>query len=140
MIITVLTGGSVGVLTFLTGRFWLGLIVGFEEEVAITFGLVRMSCTTLFYFIASINNVFGSALQAHGYSSISAVNSIVCVFIFRIIWMQIYYPTCADLPTYQRFFMVVLCFLVSWTLRLVVNVVAFSVVKARYNRGIRKVL
>ena len=140
MIITALIGGSVGVLAFLTGRFWLGLIVGFEEEIAITFGLVRMSCTSLFYFIACMNNVFGSALQAHGYSSISAVNSIVCVFVFRIIWMQFYYPTCADLPTDQRFFMVVLCFIVSWTLRLVVNVVAYGVVRAGYNRGIRKVL
>ena len=140
MLITIVIGGAVGVVTFFTGRFWLGLIVGFEEEVAITFGLVRMSCTTLFYFVACVNNVFGSALQAHGYSSISAVNSIFCVFVFRIIWMQGFYPSWAHLPTYERFFMVTFCFLVSWVLRMLVNVVAFSIVRAKYNRGIRKVL
>lgn len=140
MLITIVIGGAVGVVTFFTGRFWLGLIVGFDEEVAITFGLVRMSCTTLFYFVACINNVFGSALQAHGYSSVSALNSIVCVFVFRIIWMQGFYPSWAHLPTYERFFMVTVCFLVSWVLRMLVNVVAFSIVRAKYNRGIRKVL
>ena len=140
MLITVVIGGAVGVVTFLTGSFWLGLIVGFEEEVAITFGLVRMSCTTLFYFIACINNVFGSALQAHGYSSISAINSIFCVFVFRIIWMQGIYPSCAHLPAYERFFMVTFCFLVSWVLRMLVNIVAFGIVRAKYNRGFRKVL
>ena len=140
LLITVLIGGLVGVITFFTGRFWLGLIVGFDEEVAITFGLVRMSCTTLFYFVACANNVFGSALQAHGYSSVSAINSVFCVFVFRIIWMQLFYPSCADLPTYQRFFMVTFCFLVSWTLRLLVNFVAFGIVRSKYNRGIRKVL
>lgn len=140
MLITVVIGGAVGVVTFLTGSFWLGLIVGFEEEVAITFGLVRMSCTTLFYFIACINNVFGSALQAHGYSSISAINSIFCVFVFRIIWMQGIYPSCAHLPAYERFFMVTFCFLVSWVLRMLVNIVAFGIVRSKYNRGFRKVL
>lgn len=140
MIITVLFGGIVGVVTFFTGRFWLGLIVGYDNEIAITFGLVRMSCTTLFYFVACINNVFGSALQAYGYSSISAINSIFCVFIFRFIWMQGIYPHCAYFPTYQRFFMVVVCFIVSWVLRMIVNIVVFSVVRRRYLRGIQRVL
>ena len=73
-------------------------------------------------------------------SSVSAINSVFCVFVFRIIWMQLFYPSCADLPTYQRFFMVTFCFLVSWTLRLLVNFVAFGIVRSKYNRGIRKVL
>ena len=46
----------------------------------------------------------------------------------------------AHLPTYERFFMVTFCFLVSWVLRMLVNTVAFSIVRAKYNRGIRKVL
>ena len=140
MLITILFGGLVGAGAFLTGRFWLGLIVGHGNEVAITFGLVRMSCTTLFYFIACINNVYGSALQAYGYSSISAINSVFCVFIFRFIWMQGLYPYCADFPTYRRFFMVVFCFLVSWVLRMLVNIVVFAIVRSRYNRGFKRVL
>ena len=140
MILTVIFGGTVGVAVFFTGRFWLGLIVGFDNDVAITFGLVRMSCTTLFYFVACINNVFGSTLQAYGYSTVSAINSIFSVFIFRIIWMQGIYPLCADMPTYERFFMVVLCFLVSWLIRMVVNIVAFAIVRSKYIIGLRRVL
>ena len=140
MLISAFFGGLVGVATFFTGDFWLGLIVGFDNEIAITFGLVRMSCTTLFYFVACINNVFGSTLQAYGYSTVSAINSIFSVFVFRIIWMQGIYPLCADMPTYERFFMVVLCFLVSWVIRMLVNIVAFAIVRSKYNRGLRRVL
>lgn len=140
MALTILFGGSVGVATFFTGRFWLGLIVGFDNEVAITFGLVRMSCTTLFYFIACINNVFGSTLQAYGYSTVSAINSIFSVFVFRFIWMQGLYPLCEDMPTYERFFIVTACFTVSWILRMLVNIVAFALVRRKYNRGFRRVL
>lgn len=140
MLLTIVFGGTVGVVTFFTGRFWLGMIVGFDNEVAITFGLVRMSCTSLFYFVACINNVFGSALQAYGYSAVSAINSIFSVFVFRIIWMQGIYPHCADMPTYERFFMVTFCFLVSWVIRMLVNIVAYSVVRSKYQRGFRRVL
>lgn len=140
MLLTTLFGGLVGVVTFFTGRFWLGTIVGYENEIAITFGLVRMSCTTLFYFIACINNVFGSSLQAYGYSTVSAINSIFSVFVFRFIWMQGIYPFFAEQPTYERFFMVTFCFLVSWLIRMAVNIVAFSVVSAKYKRGFRRVL
>ena len=135
-----LIGGAIGALTFFSGRFWLGLIVGFDNEVSIKFGLVRMSCTTLFYVVNCVNTVYGNALQAHGYSAFSAINSIFCVFIFRIIWMQGLYPLCSDYPTYQRFFIVTLCFIVSWILRMIVNIVAFAVIRTKYNRGFRRVL
>jgi Na+-driven multidrug efflux pump len=140
MVLTIVFGGVVGATAFFTGRFWLGLIVGFDNDIAITFGLVRMSCTSLFYFVACINNVFGSSLQAYGYSTFSAVNSIFSVFVFRFIWMQGIYPSCADWDTYERFFMVTFCFLVSWLIRMLINIVGFSVVRSRYKRGIRKVL
>ena len=99
-----------------------------------------MSCTTLFYIVNCVNTVYANALQAHGYSTFSAVNSIFCVFIFRIIWMQGLYPQCAGLPTYERFFMVTLCFIVSWALRMIVNIIAFGIVRVKYNKGFRRVL
>jgi Na+-driven multidrug efflux pump len=140
LLICVLIGGSIGALTFISGRVWLGFIVGRANEAAIIFGLIRMSCTTLFYIVNCVNAVYANALQAHGYSSFSAVNSIFCVLIFRIIWMQGLYPMFADHPTNQKFFIVVLCFIVSWALRMIVNIVAFAVVRSKYVRGIRRVL
>jgi len=140
LMLSVGIGGAIGALCFLTGRFWLGMIVGAGDEAAIKFGLVRMSCTSLFYIINCVNNTIANALQAHGYSSFSAINSIFCVLIFRLIWMEYVYKNCAGFDTYQRFFMLTVCFLVSWTLRMFVNIVGFAVVRMKYNRGIRRVL
>lgn len=140
LVLSVAIGGTIGALTYFTGDFWLGFIVGQGNEIAIKFGLVRMSCTTLFYIVNCVNTVYANALQAHGYSTFSAINSIFCVFIFRIIWMQGLYPHCMEMPIYERFFIVTLCFIVSWALRMVVNIIAFAVVRMKYNRGFRRVL
>ena len=119
MLFTSVIGGGVGAFTYLTGEFWLSLIVGADAE-AISFGLVRMSCTTLFYFIAGINGVFASAILAHGFSVASAINSVFSVFVFRMIWMQVLYPH------NETFWFVVVCFVVSWALRMMVNIILYG--------------
>lgn len=125
--ITAITGSVVGAFTFLTGRFWLSLIVGANAE-AIKFGLIRMSCTTLFYVIAGINGVFASAILAHGYSVASAINSVFSIFVFRVIWMQLLYP-------YNKtFFFVMACFVVSWAVRMLVNLVLYGTIWGRYKK------
>ena len=140
LFLTVLISGSISVATFLTGEFWLGLIVGQDNGAAIKYGLIRMSCTTLLYVVASVNNVFGGALQAHGYSTFSAINSIFCVFVFRTIWMETVYAGSVGLEDNRRFFIVVACFAVSWTVRMFANIIGFAIVRTKYNRGFRRVL
>ena len=127
MLLTTIAGGGVGALTYLTGKFWLSLIVG-ADVAAIEFGLVRMSCTTLFYFVAAINGVFASAILAHGFSIASAINSVFSVFVFRMIWMQVLYPH------FETFWFVVVCFVVSWVLRMLVNIVLYGVIAHNYRR------
>ena len=107
--------------------FWLSLIVG-SDTTAIGHGLIRMSCTTLFYFIAAINGVYASAILAHGYSAASAINSIFSVFVFRIIWMQVLYPH------FQTFLFVMACFVVSWGIRMLVNIVLYGSIWHRYRK------
>lgn len=125
MLITVVFGITLGVLTYISGRFWLSLIVGSDAE-AIEFGLIRMSCTTLFYVFAGINGVFASAILAHGYSAASAINSVFSIFVFRVIWMQVLYPH------FQTFFFVMACFAVSWVVRMMVNIVMYSVISRKF--------
>ena len=127
MLLTIVIGGGVGVLTYLTGRFWLSLIVG-ADAAAIEFGLIRMSCTTLFYVIAAINGIFASAILAHGFSAVSAINSVFSVFVFRVIWMQALYPH------FKTFLLVMACFVVSWTVRMLVNVVVYGVIWRGYRK------
>ena len=140
LLVCMLIGGVISVLTFFTGSFWLGFIVGHANAAAIKFGLIRMSCTTLFYVVNCVNTVYANALQAHGYSSFSAINSIFCVLIFRIIWMQGLYPSFASYPVNNRFFFVVACFIVSWILRMIINIIAFGIIRMRYARGFRRVM
>ena len=127
MLLAVVIGGGVGVLTYLTGQFWLSLIVG-ADAAAIKFGLVRMSCTTLFYVIAGINGVFANAILAHGFSVASAINSIFSVFVFRVIWMQVLYPH------NETFLFVMACFVVSWIIRMAVNIVIYGSIWHSYKK------
>ncbi len=132
-------GGCLGILTFLTGRFWLSLILGADIS-AIDFGIIRMSCTTFFVFVSAANQVYANALQAYGYSTFSAVNSIFCVFVFRMIWMSAVYPEFDGYGIRERFYVLMICFVVSWTLRLLVNIVGFALVRRKYKIGIRNVI
>lgn len=125
MLITVIVGAVLGVLTFVTARFWLSLIVG-SNATAIEFGIIRMSCTTLFYVLAGVNGVFANAILAHGYSLASAINSVFSIFVFRVIWMQVLYPH------NKTFFFVMLCFVVSWAVRMMVNIVLYGTVSHKY--------
>ena len=127
MLLAIVIGGGVGVLTYLTGRFWLSLILG-ADVAAIEFGLVRMSCTTLFYVIAAINGIFASAILAHGFSAASAVNSIFSVFVFRVIWMQVLYPH------NETFLFVMACFVVSWALTMLINIVMYCTIWHKYRK------
>ncbi len=127
MLITVIVGVVFGVLTFITGRFWLSLIVGNNAE-AIDFGIIRMSCTTLFYVFAGINGVYANAILAHGYSVASAINSVFSIFVFRVIWMQVLYPH------YKTFFFVMACFVVSWVVRMMVNIVLYGSIWHNYRK------
>ena len=129
----VLISGALGALVFLSGRFWIGLIVGFDATASIEYGMVRMFYVTLFYFISSINRSFSGALQAFGYPFLTSVSNIVFTLGFRILWMQLIYP---KMPTFA---MINACFTVSWTLNMIFYGIFFAFVYTRYvKKGICK--
>ena len=127
MLFALVIGGGIGAFTYLTGKFWLSLIVG-ADAAAIEYGLTRMFCTTLFHVIAAINGVFASAILAHGFSVASSINAIFSVFVFRIIWMQTVYPKSGT------FWSIVVCFIISWALRMLVNIVLYSAIWRHYRK------
>lgn len=95
----------------------LSLFVGGGE--AVRYGQIRMLYIILPYAIACLNGVLASAIQAFGFSIFSTVNSILSVFVFRMIWMKWVYPI------YPSFHVLMQCFLVSWTLTALVNLMFF---------------
>ena len=124
--VNVFVSGSIGVIVYLSGRLWLRLILGADSDVAIEYGMIRMSCVTLFMFANATNRSFNSALQAFGYPMLTSITNIVFTLGFRILWMQIIYPLH---PTFQ---MVMLCFTVSWILNMLFYGACFAVIYYRY--------
>jgi len=117
-----------GIFIYLTGRFWLGLILP-DDRLAVDYGMIRMFFITLFVFISASNSVLSHALQAFGVSIFSAVNSIVSIFGFRMIWMTFIYPR------FQTFECLMACFLVSWCFMLLCNITVFSFIYRQYKRN-----
>ena len=130
---SVLISGSLGVILYLTGEFWLGLILGTSSTAAIEYGMERLFFVTLFTAIAAINGVLSHAFQAFGYPLFTSVSNITFTLVFRIIWMQLIYP---QNPTFT---MVMSCFTVSWSLNMIFYAIVFTFIFRRYiKKGICK--
>lgn len=123
---TIIISGTLGVVTYLSGRFWLGIITGMGAKAAIDYGMQRMFCVTLFVFVSAINHVLSSSLQSFGYPLFVSISKITFTLGFRTFWMQVVYPQ------NQNFFTLMLCFLVSWSLNTLLYIVFYTAVYLRY--------
>lgn len=94
---------------YVTGRFWLSIFLPGDAE-AVAYGMIRMAYIVLFQVVASVEQVFLAKIQAHDHASYTAVCSILCIFVFRIIWMTFVYPV---YPTFES---LMLCYMISWFL------------------------
>ena len=120
--------GTLGVIFYFSGRFWLGVILGFSETAAIEYGMIRLLHVCLFIFILSINNVLSHAIQAFGYPLFTSISSITFTLGFRVLWMLLVYP---HFPTFD---MIMLCYLVSWSLNMLLYATFFAVIYRRYTK------
>ena len=124
--LNVVITGVLGVLVFLSGEIWIGLIIGFDEANAINYGMSRLSYVCLPVAVSAINASIGGAIQAFGYANIRSISNVAFNLGFRIIWMQLIYPL------NQTFNMIMQCYLVSWLLNMAFYLVLFAVVYIRY--------
>lgn len=117
-----------GTTCFGFGEFLMSFYVG-NDLAAIEYGMIRAQYILAVYFIAGMNNSFSSTLQAFGYSTFVSLNSIIAVFVFRLVWMNTIYPA---FPTFHCIF---LCFFVSWLMMLVCNIVMILIVFRKYAKN-----
>lgn len=122
-------GLVIGGVLYLTGDFWLSLLLGSDSDKAVEFGMVRLFFVTLMYFIAAANGVLGTAIQSFGYPVISSISSILCILVFRVLWMSFIYPK------YENFYCLNACFTASWLLLLICNIIFATVFYKRYQKG-----
>ena len=117
------------------GRYPVSLFVP-GDEVAIAVARLRLSCLLTIFFTCALDCVLSFSMRAFGYSLLPMINSMITVVGFRVFWMSLVYPS---LPTVgdpaKDIFNVYLCYMISWTLSMIVQIVMFSVVYRRYRRG-----
>lgn len=126
LLYSTLIAGSLGVLTYLTGEFWLGIIVGKSAAAAIEYGMLRLFHVILFVFLYAISNVLAGALKAFGYPMLTSITNIFFTLGFRVFWMTVIYPMNSKFST------IMLCYTVSWVLNLVFYIVFATVVYRKY--------
>ena len=116
LIIGLCIGLILGLGLFSVGKLLLRLYVG-DDMLAIEYGLIRMQFILAFYFIAGMNSVLGTAIQAFGYSFLNMTNSVFSVLLLRVFWMMLIYPK------YETLTNLYFCYTVSWSLIFVINVI-----------------
>lgn len=132
LLFAVVIGGSMGVIFYLAGEFLVGLIIGTADALAIEYAMIRMFYVSLFAFICATFTVLGAAEHAYGYPFLGSASSIVCTLLFRVVWMNFFYPLN---PTFE---MIMVCFTVSWILTLIFKTVSVTIITVRYRKGIYK--
>ena len=100
-----------GVLVYTFSEPLASLYVG-SDRAAILAAQTRMKYVLLPYAICVAFGVINHVIQAFGYASFTASVNIICVLVFRVIWMTLVYPMWS---TYEC---ICQCYLVSWLLTL----------------------
>lgn len=101
-----------------------------NDKAAYEFAYIRMQCVLLIYAVACANGCFSHAIQAFGYPIFGSIVSIICIFAFRVIWMEFIYPIFAP-----SFFYLVICYTISWLMLLLLNICGFIVFYRRFLKG-----
>lgn len=132
LIFATVFSGLMGVFLYLTGEFWVGLIIGTGSREAIDYALTRVLYTVLPIALQGYGVALGSAEQAYGYPFVVTLKTIICILGFRVFWMNVIYPLA---PSFD---MVIACFTVSWVFIAIFNTVAVLIITHRYRKGIYK--
>jgi len=126
--ITLICTVTFGILGMVFSKPLLSLFV--SEAEAIRYGQIRMLYTVLPIFISGLLSIISNLIQVFGYPTFSSMISILCVFVFRIIWMQFVY---VKVP---NFHVVVQCFTVSWILECLSKAIFFMYLYfAKFKKG-----
>lgn len=134
-VLSVLLGVILGDGLFLVGKHVLALYIP-GEELAIQYGLVRMTYILAIYFVAGLNGVLSSTVQAFGHTALPMINGIATTLLFRVVWMTFIYPY---LPVsgdgVKDIHNLYSCYSWSWGLNLAFNAIIFFFIYRAYKKG-----
>lgn len=132
LLFAVAIGGSMGLFLYLTGEFWVGIVIGTSSTVAIDYAMIRMLFVSAFSFLYAIILVLGSAEHAFGYPTLGTVSSILFTLGLRVVWMNFIYPLA---PSFR---LIMACFTASWITTALFKIATVTVISLRYKKGLYK--
>ena len=124
----VAVGLTLGGLSVIFSKQLLGIYIK-DSADALEFGMQRMLITGLPYFMCGIMEVLTGTLRGMGYSTVTAVNSLIGACGFRMVWVFIILPL-NRVPQ-----MLFLCWPLSWIVVILMHTITILIVR---KRAIRK--
>ena len=125
----VVVGISVGAAMWSMGPKLLSLYITDSPE-AIAYGMIRMTCMALPYFLCGLMDVSTGALRGLGVSFIPMLISVLGVCGIRILWVA----TIFQVPNFHTPHWLYFSYIVSWTVTLICQTTAFVLVYRKHRR------
>lgn len=94
----------------------------------IRYGIMRMSCILLFYFLDGLMEVQMGITRAMGYSSVPTIITIVTVCLFRLVWLVTVFKY------FNTLISLFLCYPMTWALSVIIMHIVYVIL---YNRDIK---
>lgn len=124
----IVAGFSIGVAMTFFAKGLISIYITDSKE-AMEFGILRMFVTGIPYFLSGIMDIYTGYLRGLGHSNAAMINSFLGICGFRIIWVFFVFPL------RRTFFMLYLCWPLSWILVAAMNMVTLHFVKKKIGLG-----
>ena len=132
LVCVTVVGLSVGSLAVVFGERLLSIYITDSAE-AISYGLMRMSCICIPYFLCGLMDVSTGALRGMGASVAPMIISVLGVCGIRIGWIS----TIFQIPQFHTPQCLYLSYTFSWALTFAIQIAAFVIVYRKQTKGLR---
>lgn len=124
------TGIVLGAAAWIGARPLLSIYITDSEE-AVKYGIIRISCICLPYFLCGIMDVATGLLRGIGYSVMPMIVTVAGVCVFRIVWIY----TVFRIPQFHTLESLYLSYAISWTMTFAIEIICFNVILRKMSRN-----
>ena len=124
------TGIVLGAAAWIGAKPLLSIYITDSQE-AIKYGVIRMSCICLPYFLCGIMDVATGLLRGIGYSVMPMIVTVAGVCVFRIVWIY----TVFRIPQFHTLESLYLSYAISWTMTFTIEIVCFNILLKKMSRS-----
>ena len=126
------TGIVLGAAAWIGAKPLLSIYITDSQE-AIKYGVIRMTCICLPYFLCGIMDVATGLLRGIGYSVMPMIVTVAGVCVFRIVWIY----TVFRIPQFHTLESLYLSYAISWTMTFTIEIVCFNILLKKMSRGVQ---